>query len=109
MIAPVAKLRKDKIIWLTNHKCEAHGRTYLNHYHCYLEEVDGAKERLAFYDIEASNLDADYGIMLSWAIKPSDGKEIISDVLTPKDVRSGYEDKRIVQSSIDALLKFDTV
>jgi uncharacterized protein YprB with RNaseH-like and TPR domain len=74
-----------------------------------LKEHPEQDERRAYFDIEASNLDADFGIMLSWAIKPSDSKVVIGDVLTPTDVKRGYEDKRIVQSAIDALGQFDRV
>lgn len=109
MKAPVHKLRKDQIVKLATQHCAAHRHSYLEHYNCYLREHPETVERLAFFDIEASNLDADYGIMLSWAIKPSDSKEVIGDVLTPADVRKGYEDKRIVQSAIDALGTFDRV
>lgn len=107
--APVHKLRKDQIVALASQRCQAHHHTYLTHYNCYLREHPEAIERLAFFDIEASNLDADYGIMLSWAIKPSDSGEVIGDVLTPADVKKGYEDKRIVQSCIEALADFDKV
>jgi uncharacterized protein YprB with RNaseH-like and TPR domain len=107
--APVHKLKKDEIIWLASHRCNDHKHTYLTHYSCYLKDHPEEEERLAFFDIEASNLDADYGIMLSWAIKPSDSKTVIGDVLTPADVKKGYEDKRIVQSCIDALAKFNRV
>lgn len=108
-VIPIHRLKKDKIVWLAQHHCEAHRHRYIEHYTCYLKEHPEESERLAFFDIEASNLDADYGIMLSWAIKPSDSDKVIGDVLTPEDVKKGYEDKRIVESCIDALGKFDRV
>jgi uncharacterized protein YprB with RNaseH-like and TPR domain len=109
MKVPIHRLKKDEIVKLAKNYCKAHRHSYLEHYSCYLRECPETEERRAYFDIEASNLDADYGIMLSWAIKPSDGKKVIGDILTPADVRRGYEDKRIVQSAIDALAKFDRV
>ena len=108
MPAPIHKLRKDEILKLAKGKCK-HKHTYLDHYACYLAENPEKEERRAYFDIEASNLDADYGIMLSWAIKPSDSDVVIGDVLTPADVKKGTEDKRIVQSCIEALTNFDKV
>lgn len=108
MAAPLHKLTKAEMIWLAQHYCK-HGHKYLEHYKCYLDENPKTEERRAYFDIEASNLDADYGIMLSWAIKPSDGKKVIGDVLTPADVKRGTEDKRIVQTCIEELGKYDRV
>ena len=96
-------------MWLATHRCQEHRHKYIEHYGCYQKENPEKEERRAYFDIEASNLDADYGIMLSWAIKPSDSKDVIGDVLTPSDVKKGYEDKRIVESCIEALGKFDRV
>lgn len=109
MSAPLHRLKKADIVWLGGHSCKAHQHRYIEHYKCYLKEHPEQDERRAYFDIEASNLDADFGIMLSWAIKPSDSKVVIGDVLTPTDVKRGYEDKRIVQSAIDALGQFDRV
>lgn len=109
MSAPIHKLKKDEIIKLSKGKCEAHGHNYLEHYNCYLTENPEKEERIGFFDIEASNLVADYGILLSWCIKDSLSDKIYSDVLTPQDVKKGTEDKRIVASCIDTLKKFDRV
>jgi uncharacterized protein YprB with RNaseH-like and TPR domain len=107
--APVHKMKKDEILKLAAKHCKAHGHTYLEHYSCYLKEVPEAEERIGFLDIEASNLDADFGIILSWCIKDSLSNKIYSDVLTPTDVKKGYEDKRIVQSLVDTMRLFDRV
>ena len=107
-MVPLHRLPKAKIIWLQQHKCQ-HRHTYLEHYKCYLQEQPDEHERLGFLDIEASNLDADYGIMLSWCIKDGDSDSVLSDVMTPQDVKRGIEDKRIVKSCIEAMLKFDRI
>src|SRR5579859_6965732 len=107
MSAPLHRLKKADIVWLGKHACAAHQHRYIEHYECYLKEHPEEGERRAYFDIEASNLDADFGILLSWAIKPSDSKTVIGDVLTPSDIKKGYEDKRIVASAIEALGRFD--
>jgi len=109
MSAPIHKLKKDEIIKLSKGKCEAHGHNYLEHYNCYLKENPEKAERIGYFDIEASNLVADFGILLSWAIKDGLSDEVYYDVLTPQDVKKGYEDKRIVASCIEALKKFDRI
>lgn len=110
MKLPLHRMKKDHIIWLNNHHCHAHRHSYLDHYQCYLKEKPET-ERTATVDIETSNLKADYGIVLTWCIKPIGG-DVISDVITPSDIRKGRngdEDRRIVRSCIDTCLKFDKI
>lgn len=107
MKAPIHKLTKSQIIRLSSQRCE-HGHTLLEHYDC----ADEQEERIGHLDIEASNLDADFGQMLSWCIKPSDSKQIIYSVLTKKDIfkqPAGHADKRIVKELIDVLPQFDKI
>lgn len=108
MKLPLHRMKKDHLIWLNNHYCEKHRHRYLEHYQCYLNEQPET-ERTATLDIETSNLKADYGIVLTWCLKPLGG-EVISGVITPKDIRKGRngdEDRRVVRDCIDACLKFD--
>lgn len=103
-------MKKDQIVWLGSHNCEAHGHTYLSHYNCYLREGP-EKEKVGFFDIETSNLVADFGIMLSYAVKDGGGK-VLSSVLTPQDIKKakfGQEDKRLVKQCLDDLGKFDRI
>lgn len=105
------RVKKDTLIWLQNHHCEAHRHNYLQHYACYLKEQPDTT-RTGVLDIETSNLKADYGVVLTWCIKPLGGK-VISDVITPDDIeeggKDGSEDRRIVRSCIDACLNFDKI
>ena len=108
MKIPVHRLKKDTLIWLNNHYCEKHRHTYLQHYQCYLDEKPET-EKTAVLDIETSNLKADYGIVLTWCLKPL-GKKTLFDVITPADIakgRNGDEDRRVVRSCIDACLQYD--
>src|ERR1700722_20694471 len=95
--APIAYMKKDEILRLAGLRC-THRHTYLEHYSCYLDELgEGGPPKVGFLDIETSNLDADFGIILSWCILDGDGKSIASDVITKKDfdsVEAGMEDKR---------------
>jgi uncharacterized protein YprB with RNaseH-like and TPR domain len=106
MHAPVTRLKKDEVVWLGTHKCK-HGHTYLEHYSCYKGEVEDT-EKVGFLDIEASNLKANFGIMLSYCIKVRGKDEILCDVINKKDMSNGL-DKRIVKNCIDDLRKFDRI
>jgi len=100
------KIKKPNIEWLESHRCE-HRHTYLEHYNCFLKK--GGKERIGFLDIEATNLDANWGIMLSYCIKDSESKKIYEDVITKKDINSKNEDKRIVENCIEDMMRFDRI
>jgi len=106
MQAPVNRLSKDKIIWLASHNCE-HYHTYLNHYQCYLKDHP-IGQKIGFLDIEASNLDANFGIMLSYCIKEAGKDKILYDVVTKDDLDT-HLDKRIVKHCIEDILKFDLI
>jgi len=106
-LAPIHRLKKSEIIWLATHSCQ-HRHTYLEHYGCY----KGHQERLGFFDIESSNLVADFGIMLSYAIKDGSSDKIYSSVLTPQDIKKaqfGNEDKQLVTQCLEDLAQFDRI
>jgi uncharacterized protein YprB with RNaseH-like and TPR domain len=62
--------------------------------------------KIGYFDIETSNLDADWGEVLTWCIKEKGGK-IRSDVVTKKELFEGKGDKRIVESFISNIFDFD--
>lgn len=108
MIAPVHRLRKDKIIWLSNNKCK-HGHSYLEHYNCYLNEKPD-EQRAGYFDIETSNLDADFGIMLCYCIKDANSDKVYEGVVNPKDIRHNtMPDKKVVEKCIKDLANFDII
>jgi len=105
-------MTKADIIRLANRKCEAHHHSYLEHYNCYLKENADQIERIGFLDIEATNLDADFGFILSYCIKVAQEDEIYMDVLKPKDLKvakAGDEDRRIVVQLLEDLNNFDKI
>ncbi len=108
MIAPVNRLKKDEIVWLSNNRC-IHRHTFLEHYQCYQKEWY-KKERIGFIDIETSELTADAGILLSYCIKESGTNKILKGVIDKKDLfktSDGHEDRKLVQQCILDMLKFD--
>jgi len=109
MVAPVARLKKQHLVWLTNHYCQ-HRQPYLVHYQCYLKEQP-QNDRLGFLDIEASNLRADFGFLLSYCIKEHGGK-IWQNRLTQDDIEQsaiGKEDKNLIEALVQDLRRFDRV
>ncbi len=107
MLAPVWRLSKDEIIRLAKQRCK-HGHTYLEHYSCYETEQQDP-EKIGFFDIEASNLKANFGIMLSYCIKERETDKIWYDVITKKDMESDILDRRIVKHCIEDMMRFDRV
>ena len=106
MLAPVARLKKSEIIWLSKHRCK-HRHTYLQHYECYLNE-NPQNLRIGFFDTENSALDAEWGIMLCYCIKER-GRGIIHNVIDKKDLLSSTEDKKLVRQCVEDLKGFDRI
>ena len=70
--------------------------------------IDSA--RIGALDIETSNLDANAGFMVSWAIQNAANEERVSDLITSKEITQGFgDDKRILVSLVDAMKKFDVL
>jgi len=101
------RLRKDEIIWMATHRC-GHRHTFLEHPQCYTPH----KERIGFFDIETSNLAADFGVLLTYCIKPMWSKAIITGQIQSRDIakaRAGDEDKVVVAQCISDLFQFDRI
>lgn len=108
MLAPVQQMSKAEIIRLANQRCE-HSHTYLEHYQCYLDE-NPEQKKIGFYDIECSNLDADFGIILSYSIKVLGKDEYYEGCIKKADIdraQAGDEDKQVVKQLVEDLQKFD--
>ena len=61
------------------------------------------QEKIGVFDIETSNLKADVGYMLSWAIYYPNEDRVVSDVITKRDVSTFNLDKRICKSILKEL------
>lgn len=59
--------------------------------------------QIGYLDIETDNLKADFGTMLSWAIRFKGSDTTKVDYITKKELFDGSTDKRIIESLIDTL------
>jgi len=83
-----------------------HRHRYTEHPNCFITE-QGYHTKIGYIDIETSNLKANFGIMLSYCIKDGDSNNILSGVITKKELMDGTLDKRLVQDCINDMFKFD--
>lgn len=105
------KLLKRDYIWLATHRCKRHNRLYIEHPHCYFVDKpqDGPiDERVGFFDIEASNLHADFGFIISYAFKELN-RDVFGRVLKPKEIRQGIFDKHLTEQLCEDIRKFTRV
>lgn len=72
----------------------------------YRDSKDKPRFRIGFFDIETDNLKADFGTVLSWAIKEYNGKTIYS-VIKQKELMNGTFDKRVVEEFLEAIKDYD--
>jgi hypothetical protein len=88
--------------------CDEHGHSGITHPNCYNAAHD-IVERKGGLDIEAGALNADFDIMLSWAIKPIYGGATLYDNVTHKDIVTGAYDSRICATLVQTIWEFDRV
>lgn len=62
--------------------------------------------RIGFFDLETDGLKADFGTLLSWAIKDLDGGTTYSKI-TKKELFNGTVDKRLVRQFLEAIEDYD--
>lgn len=106
LVTNLRQTTNAQFVWLNTHTCK-HRHKYTTHFNCFLKEYS-IPERIGFLDIEASNLKANFGIMLCWCIL-ADDNTLYEDWVTTQDVKEGIEDKRIVQTCIDTMKKFHRI
>jgi uncharacterized protein YprB with RNaseH-like and TPR domain len=105
-INPWSARKKELQIFLGG-RCK-HGHTYFEHPNCYRTEI-GYDPKIGYFDIECDDLQADFGIMLSYAIKERDSKQIYCNTITRKNILDWCFDKELVQKCINDLMKFNVV
>lgn len=103
----VHNLLKVELVEVLSKRCK-HGHLYIEHPNCWREECNHPP-RVGYIDIETSNFDAAYGIMLSYCIKVQGKDEIISNIIDPEEIRNGSFDKRLCKELIKDILKFDVL
>ncbi len=96
----------QQLHWLLTHKC-THRHNYIRHFGCFIKDYD-ISEKVGFLDIETSNLKANFGIVLCWCVLDQN-EDLYEDWMTKKDVMSGIEDSRIVETCVDTMMLFDRV
>lgn len=108
--ANLNRMTGNELRWLINHRCQAHGHRYTSHFNCFLKE-QRVEERIGYLDIEASNLKANFGIVLSWAIKDGQSDYVYYDHLTNRDVTKfpESEDRRILETCVNTMRQFDRI
>lgn len=65
--------------------------------------------RIGYLDIEATNLSADFGVMLCWYIKVAGKNKYYHGLITEKELHKRIFDKRIVSDLLDAFVHFDVL
>lgn len=103
-VAPIPQLSKEELLTLYKGKCK-HGHRYISHYNCYLNEKPGGM-RIGFFDIEASNLKADFGIVLCYCIKDSQSDKIFERCVTNKELSKDL-DKSVIKQMVEDFKQFD--
>ena len=106
--APIAQMKKDDIIKLSKGRCE-HGHNFLEHYSCYLQNKAKNDElKIGFFDIEASNLRADFGIVLCYCIKNSWENKIVERCITKQELKKDL-DKQVIVQLIEDFKLYDMI
>ena len=111
MKAPIRKLKKTDIEWLSDHLCKAHSMDYLSHYNCFIKEKPPEspfQERIGFLDIESTGLKGNWDFMLCYCIKVLDG-EILGRHLTTHEIIHYKFDKNLTEELISEVKKFDRI
>ena len=107
MKAPIRRLTKKEIVWLSEHYCR-HSHTYLDHYNCFLAEQPEDcpfVEQVGFLDIETTSLHGDTGYITSYAIKERDG-DVLGRVLNPAEIKNHTFDRKLVEECFTDMKKF---
>ncbi len=102
LLAELEQYRKQKAF-----RC-IHGHNGFAHQNCY-KMAKGIKDKLGFFDIETSDLNADWGFLLSYCIKHEDGP-IIKRCITPEEVLNDKKrDHRLVKEFAEDVKLFDAL
>ena len=111
MRPPIRKLTKKDMVWLAEHKCQAHSHDFLSHYDCFLREKPSTAptiETVGVFDVETTGLRANWSHMLCWCIKEH-GKDVIhEDLITKREARD-KNDYRIIKSAVKEICKHDRI
>ena len=103
-LAPISRLRKQDIIWLSKNYCK-HKHTYLAHYNCYIAD-NPRNEKIGFLDIETYSFYANKGLVLCWVIRVANKNYF--DVIKKEDLLNRkIRDKNVVRSCVERIKNLD--
>ena len=83
-----------------------HRHDGFSHSNCF-DQANNLVEKVAYFDIESSNLTSDFGCVLTYALKSDD--VVISNKITPQEIKDGSYDKRLLADLCVDLRKFRRV
>lgn len=100
-----------KLLITAGHWHCPHGHNGLVHPACWERFVASTDDefRVGYFDIEATNLKADFGVMLSYAFKVRGKNEILSNVIQQEDINAFRLDKPLVRQCLEDMTKFDMI
>ena len=117
----VSKMKRDEVLARERFRCPEKGHSSKNgfeHPVCFSRNTKGLfQEKVLYFDIEAEDLNADYGIMFNWYAIDEDGNHF-EDYISLEDIKKyksnkrdvePREDTRIVQSLVDLMSKYTRV
>jgi hypothetical protein len=117
----VSKLKKEEVLARDKFMCPEKGHGSKNgweHPRCFERYTKGLyQEKVLYFDIEAEDLNADYGIMFNWYAIDEDGNHF-EDYITADDIKKyksshrdvePKEDTRIIQSLVALMSKYTRV
>lgn len=106
---PNTKIMRKKELWeYLNGRCR-HGHTYAEHPNCWFTEQKAVRPKIGYLDIETSNLDANYGMIITYCILDDETDEIIEGTVNIKDVRKGDFDRHLCKQLIKDMQQFDII
>ena len=102
------KMKKVELLWMCSHKCQAHSIRYIEHPLCY-ERENPDKNKIGIIDIEASNLKADFGVVICYAIRDLTGPGLISRIVTKKELfdKKHEPDYWVMKDLCEDIRKYD--
>lgn len=102
------RMKKAELLWMCTHKCNAHSIRYIEHPMCY-ERENPDKNKIGIIDIEASNLKADFGIVICYSILDLHSDTIITRMATKKELfdKKHEPDYGVMRDFCQDVRKFD--
>ena len=103
-------LKKAELLIFTTGHCK-HRVPYSQHPQCFVDEVmnNGKSPKIGFLDLEFQNFKANYGLLLTYAIKEFGKPKIYGGKITPDEVRSKWLDKQLTKRLVKDFSRFDVV